>query len=87
MKCAWLLTLAALAALTGGNTTIASQAGRGSDLKQAAAGFHELFMHDDCTGEYPPQPDTCLHKQLIEKPFTRSTLLGAIRNLCGPQPG
>ena len=24
---------------------------------------------------------------LIEKPFTRSTLLGAIRTLCGPQPG
>jgi len=23
---------------------------------------------------------------LIEKPFTRSTLLGAIRTLCGPQP-
>jgi hypothetical protein len=23
---------------------------------------------------------------LVEKPFTRSTLLGAIRSLCGPQP-
>jgi two-component system cell cycle sensor histidine kinase/response regulator CckA len=23
---------------------------------------------------------------LLEKPFTRSTLLGAIRSLCGPQP-
>jgi hypothetical protein len=47
-----------------------AQGGRGADLKQAAAGFHELFLHDDCTGEYPPQPDTCLHKQLLEKPFT-----------------
>lgn len=39
------------------------------DLK-AAAGFHQLFLHDDCTGDYAPQPDTCLHKQLLEKPFT-----------------
>lgn len=67
----WLAALAALTVLTAGNRTVAfQQPGRGGDLKQAAAGFHELFMHDDCTGEYPPQPDTCLHKQLIEKPFT-----------------
>lgn len=35
-----------------------------------ASGFHELFLHDQCTGEYPPQPDTCIHKQLVEKTFT-----------------
>lgn len=29
-----------------------------------------MFLHDACTGEYPPQPDTCLHKQLVEKPVT-----------------
>ena len=67
----WLPTIASLTVLIVGNSSVSSeQAGRAGDLKQAAAGFHELFMHDDCTGEYPPQPDTCLHKQLIEKPFT-----------------
>jgi hypothetical protein len=35
-----------------------------------AAGLHELFMHDACTGSYPPQPDTCLHEQLIEREIT-----------------
>lgn len=40
-----------------------------SDVKVIAAGFHQLFLHDTCTGEYPPQPDTCIHKQLLEKPF------------------
>ena len=66
--------LAALAALA---VTLAApeirssaQAGRGAALTTAAAGFHELFLHDPCTGEYPPQPDTCLHKQLLEKRFT-----------------
>ncbi len=32
-----------------------------------AAGLHELFLHDACTGEYPPQPDTCIHQQRLEK--------------------
>lgn len=48
------------------------------DLRQAAAGFHELFLHDACTGEYPPQPDTCIHKQLLEKPFKFGGKAGAI---------
>jgi len=61
----------ALALLASRSYIVAStQAGRGGDVKQIAAGFHQLFLHDDCTGEYPPQPDTCLHKQLLEKPFT-----------------
>ena len=42
----------------------------GGALAKAAAGFHELFLHDVCTGDYAPQPDTCLHEQLVEKPFT-----------------
>jgi hypothetical protein len=76
---AWLPALTALAVLAAGSISVTSaQAGRGGDLKQAAAGFHELFMHDDCTGEYPPQPDTCLHKQLIEKPFTFGGTAGAV---------
>jgi hypothetical protein len=45
------------------------QAAQTADMK-AAAGLHQLFLHDACTGEYAAQPDTCLHKQLIEKPVT-----------------
>jgi hypothetical protein len=37
---------------------------------QAAAGFAELFVHDNCTAQYPPQPDTCLHDRLHEQSFT-----------------
>jgi len=37
---------------------------------QAAAGFHKFFLHDQCTGQYPPQPDTCLHHRLHVRSFT-----------------
>ena len=61
--------IAVLAALCGlGLDAMVAQAQ--SDVKVIAKDFHQLFLHDPCTGEYPPQPDTCLHKQLIEKPFT-----------------
>jgi hypothetical protein len=40
------------------------------DAKTFAAGLHELFMHDECTGAYAPQPDTCLHEQLVEQEVT-----------------
>jgi hypothetical protein len=60
----------AIFAVTSGSPAALDQARGGGDLKQAAAGFHELFLHDECTADYPPQPDTCLHKQLLEKPFT-----------------
>ena len=60
----------AIFAVTSGFPAASDQARGGGDLKQAAAGFHELFLHDECTADYPPQPDTCLHKQLLEKPFT-----------------
>ena len=36
---------------------------------QAAAGFDKFFLHDECTGEYPPQPDTCLHDRLHQHSF------------------
>ena len=49
-----------------------------AEMAKAAAGFHQLFLHDTCTGEYAPQPDTCLHKQLVEKPFTFGGKAGAI---------
>jgi hypothetical protein len=29
-----------------------------------------LFLHDNCTAQYPPQPDTCLHDRLHEQSFT-----------------
>jgi hypothetical protein len=41
-----------------------------ADLTGLAAGFHELFLHDECTGPYPPQPDTCLHERLHEQSFS-----------------
>ena len=37
---------------------------------QVAAGFAQFFLHDNCTAQYPPQPDTCLHDQLHEQSFT-----------------
>jgi len=58
--------LAALCTLGLGGDRLRAQ----SDVKVIAAGFHQLFLHDTCTGEYPPQPDTCIHKQLLEKSFT-----------------
>jgi len=36
---------------------------------QAAAGFEKFFLHDKCSGEYPPQPDTRLHDQRHELSF------------------
>jgi hypothetical protein len=35
-----------------------------------AAGFDKLFLHDPCTGPFPPQPDTCAHERRHEKSFT-----------------
>jgi hypothetical protein len=63
-------TITALALLALGLGTVVLAQTRGNELTQAAAGFHQLFLHDECTGDYAPQPDTCLHKQLVEKPFT-----------------
>jgi hypothetical protein len=41
-----------------------------ADLKQVAAPFHEFFLHDECTGPFAPQPDTCAHARVHEKAFT-----------------
>jgi hypothetical protein len=68
----WLPAIAALAAVVGGTSRLDSA---------QAAGFHELFLHDACTGEYTPQPDTCLHKQLIEKSFTFGGKAGVIHDV------
>ena len=45
---------------------------KGAQAKQVAgvaAGFDKFFLHDKCTGEYPPQPDTCLHDRRHERSF------------------
>ena len=66
------MSLLALAALAAGGTLSlgAGHTRTAADFTQAAAGFQALVLHDDCTGDNPSQPDTCLHKQLIEKSFT-----------------
>ena len=65
-------TLVLVVALIAGSALSigANQTKSAVELTQVASGFHALFLHDNCTGDYPPQPDTCLHKQLIEKSFT-----------------
>ena len=40
------------------------------DSMQAAAAFDRFFLHDNCTAQYPPQPDTCLHDRHHEQSFT-----------------
>jgi nitrogen-specific signal transduction histidine kinase/CheY-like chemotaxis protein len=45
-----------------------------------------LYMSGYTAASLGPQLHLDDNSMLVEKPFTRSTLLGAIRNLCGPQP-
>ena len=49
---------------------LAAQTATPGDALQAAAGFHELFIHDACTAANPEQSDTCLHERRHEKSFT-----------------
>ncbi|GLY05742.1 MULTISPECIES: response regulator [Actinoplanes] len=46
-----------------------------------------LYMSGYTAASLGPQLHLDENSMLLEKPFTRSTLLGAIRSLCGPQPG
>ncbi|MEO6081140.1 MAG: hypothetical protein ABIQ86_15410 [Steroidobacteraceae bacterium] len=50
-------------------------------FRQAAAGFHELFLHDECIGENTQQPDTCLHVRKHEKSFTFGGKTGTVYNV------
>lgn len=59
--------IAAIVVVTSVARFDASQAGPVADLKTAVAGLHGVSLHDQCTGEYPPQPDTCLHQQRLER--------------------
>jgi hypothetical protein len=43
-----------------------------------AVGFQGLFLHDPCTGPFPPQPDTCAHERKHEKEFTFGGTPGAV---------
>jgi two-component system cell cycle sensor histidine kinase/response regulator CckA len=45
-----------------------------------------LYMSGYTAASLGPQLHLDAYSMLVEKPFTRSTLLGAIRSLCGPQP-
>lgn len=77
----WISAIAAITVLASGagrGSVAAAQTRSQSDLRSAASGFHELLLHDPCIGDYPPQPDTCLHKQLIEKSFVFGGTPGAM---------
>jgi hypothetical protein len=67
--------------LPGPARAAASSQAASADLRQAAAGLHELFLHDACTGEYPPQPDTCLHQQKLEKSVTIGGRAGVVHDV------
>src|SRR5437870_1904989 len=45
---------------------------------KAVAGFDKFFLHDKCTAQYPPQPDTCLHDRVHEQSFTIGGKAGTV---------
>jgi hypothetical protein len=73
MRLAWTIVvgLGLMSALPPAQRTGAASASAGTpaDL-QAAAGFHQLFIHDECIAENAEQPDTCLHERQHQKSFT-----------------
>jgi hypothetical protein len=74
--------MAAIVILSGRPSTSGlDQTAPAPDLKQAAAGLHELFLHDPCTADYLPQPDTCLHKQLLERAITFGGKSGVVHDV------
>lgn len=56
----------------------ASQGPPEADLKAVVSGLHGLSLHDQCTGEYLGQPDTCLHQQLLERTVTVGGKAGVV---------
>ena len=66
------LVVAPLVVLAGVTRFEASQATPDANLTSVVAGLHGLSLHDQCTGEFAQQPDTCLHQQLVE----RSVMIG-----------
>jgi hypothetical protein len=60
-----------LAWVIAGAIVVASgQAATVPELRQAAAGFDALFIHDECIGDNAEQPDTCLHERHHDRTFT-----------------
>ena len=59
----------------------ASQGTPGADLKAVVSGLHGLSLHDQCTGEYAAQPDTCLHQQLLENTVTVGGKTGVVHDV------
>ena len=59
-------------------SSVSGQNAPAGDPDGVAKGLHQLFLHDVCTGEHPPQPDTCIHKQLIEKVVTVGGKAGSV---------
>ena len=71
-------------------TDVVMPAMTGPELAAALRTHHPdlpvLFMSGYTAASLGPQLHLDDNSMLVEKPFTRSTLLGAIRTLCGPQP-
>jgi CheY-like chemotaxis protein len=71
-------------------TDVVMPAMTGPELAGALRTHHPdlpvLYMSGYTAASLGPQLTLDDNSMLIEKPFTRSTLLGAIRTLCGPQP-
>lgn len=59
----------------------AAQAQAGANLKTVVAGLHGLSLHDQCTGEFAAQPDTCIHQQLLERSVTVGGKPGEVHNV------
>ncbi len=66
------------AAILGGTLSLAAVQNAPGDPDVVAKGLHQLFLHDACTGEYAPQPDTCLHTQLLERIVTLGGKAGVV---------
>lgn len=80
----WQLPAALVASLVVGTGVAGveiSQTGAGADLKSVVAGLQGLSLHDQCTGDYPPQPDTCLHQQRLERTVTVGGKSGVIHDV------
>ncbi|PYV59860.1 MAG: hypothetical protein DMG98_04675 [Acidobacteria bacterium] len=48
------------------------------EAMEAVAGFDKFFLHDKCTAQYPPQPDTCIHDRVHEQSFTIGGKAGTV---------
>ena len=70
--------LLALFAFVAGLTSVWAQNAAAGDPDGVAKGLHQLFLHDVCTRDYPPQPDTCIHKQLVEQAVTLGGKAGTV---------